>query len=107
MREKKKKKPRVCVCTVRTTGHKFQHSRPLLVRPDTDAINPRVRRALFSSLSLFSLKGFLILFFLLLLLFPCVFGFSLLAGYIAASGCTQQQPASLQEEEYIRGKKNG
>ena len=37
----------VCVCTVRTTGHKFQHSRPLLVRPDTDAINPRVRSPLF------------------------------------------------------------
>ena len=77
----------VCVCTVRTTGHKFQHSRPLLVRPDTDAINPRVRSLLFlllllllfstysCSLSLFlfytsfsySLKGFLTIFFSLLL----------------------------------------
>lgn len=81
----KEEKPRVCVCvcTVRTTGHKFQHSRPLLVRPDTDAINPRVRRALFSSLFL---KGFLILF--LLFSFPlCVW-----AWLLAAS---TQQPASL------------
>ena len=71
------------MCTVRTTGHKFQHSRPLLVRPDTDAINPRVRRALFSSLFL---KGFLILF--LLFSFPlCVW-----AWLLAAS---TQQPASL------------
>ena len=79
----------VCVCTVRTTGHKFQHSRPLLVRPDTDAINPRVRRALFSSL-----KGFLIL---VLLLFPSVCVWLLLL--LAAAHSSQQRLHTSRKEE--------
>ena len=85
----------VCACTVRTTGHKFQHSRPLLVRPDTAAINPPVRSLLFLSVFFFLLKGFLIL------------GFSFRGRRrrrrrekgLGAAGITQERHGREEEEE--------